>query len=159
MSSPSDDCVPYPSPPAVAIADWPDGSGVLSIPTELHDFDAGAWCVGHQHGLGAEALADHLWLHWCARVGASLVCAYYHDPMGFFVALLRASDGRVLKQLRVRPPRDAQWVGGVDRTRTWARATAIAAADELRCGDAGGAPSADEAWLHRQLDRLGRKAE
>jgi len=153
-----DDCVPYPSPTAVAVADWIEGGGVLIVPPELHEFDAGAWCVGHQHGPGAEAISDHLWLHWCAPVEASLVCAYYHEPMGFFVALVRAAHGRVLKHARMRPPRGIEWDDSLDRTRTWARATAIAAADELRCGLVDAPPRAeDDAWLRRQLDGLGRR--
>ena len=151
-------CVPTPCPPVVALSDWPDGGGVLIIPPELRDFDAGAWCVGHRHGPGAEAVADHLWLHWCAQVNGSLVCAYYHDPMGFFVALVRADDGRMLKHTRLRPRRGAEEPDSLDRTRTWARATAIAAADELRCGpvDPPGVAT-DDAWLRRQLDRLGHR--
>lgn len=154
----SDTCVPHPCPPAVAVADWPDGGGVLVIPPELREFDAGAWCVGHQHGRGAEAVAEHLWLHWCAQVNDALVCAYYHDPMGYFVSLVRADDGRMLKHARIRPPRGAEWPDSLDRTRTWARATAIAAADELRCGPVDAPAGAhDDAWLRRQLDRLGRR--
>jgi hypothetical protein len=154
----AESCIPYPCPPVVAVSDWPDGGGVLLIPSELREFDAGAWCVGHQHGPGAEAVAEHLWLHWCAQVNGSLVCAYYHDPMGFFVAVVRAADGRMLKHARIRQPRGVEWPDSVDRTRTWARATAIAAADELRCGsvDPPGAAH-DDRWLRSQLDRLGRR--
>lgn len=154
----AESCVPHPSPPVVALSDWPDGGGVLIIPPELREFDAGAWCVGHQHGPGAEAVAEHLWLHWCAPVNDSLVCAYYHDPMGFFVAVVRAEDGHMVKHARIRLPRGIEWPDSLDRARTWARATAIAAADELRCGAV--EPSIagqDDAWLRRQLDRLGRR--
>ena len=179
LDSQPDDCVRYPCPPAIPIADWPDGGGVLAIPGELQDFDAGAWCVGHEHGPGAEAIAEHVWLQWCAAVGSSLVCAYYHEPLGFFVALVRAADGRILRGLKVQPPRGVQWDDRMERSRTWARDTAIAAAAALRSATRGAtdasatstasgeaAPGqvdeaargeADEAWLRRQLDRLGRR--
>lgn len=166
MTEPSA-CIPYPCPPPIPLGDWPDSRERLEIPAPLHDFDAGAVCIGHAHGPGAEALSDHLWLYWCARVDDLLVCAYYHDPMGDFVALLRAGDGRALKGLKIAPPRHVQWEDGVERRRAWARATAIAAADELRSRTSADPPASDpvvaspadtDAWLRRQLDGLGRKS-
>jgi hypothetical protein len=156
MSDPRD-CVPYPCPPTIALADWPDGDGTfVHVPEHLHDFDAGRWCVDHEHGPGAEALAEHLWLHWSARVGETLVCAYYHDPLGYYVALVRASDGRALRLLKIRPPRSVRWEDDLQRCRTWARASAMAAATELRAAPEAPAESADEAWLRRQLGTLGK---
>lgn len=161
------DCVPYPCPPPIPLGDWPDSHERLEIPTHLHDFDAGALCVrhaqghaqGHAHGPGAEAISDHVWLQWCARVGDVLVCAYHHEPMGDFVALLRSGDGRALKGLKIAPPRHVRWDDDIERRRAWASATAIAAADELRARPPADAepPAEAEAWLRQQLDGLGRK--
>ena len=162
-------CVPYPCPPPVPLGDWPDSRERLDVPGPRHDFDAGAICLDHAHGPGAEALSDHVWLQWCTRVGDLLVCAYYHDPLGDFVALVGAGDGRALKGLKIAPPRHVKWEDGPDRRRAWARATAIGAAQELRArasagkaaspADAGEATAAAQAdaWLRRQLDALGRK--
>ena len=154
------DCVPYDCPPPVPLADWPDSDGRLKIPPELHDFDAGQWCVGHEHGPGAEALSDIVWLHWCARVGDLLIVAHYKESVGYFVSVLRAADGQAVKELKVRPPQELPGGEGYARQRTWARATAIAAAEELR--GSGGRPSDDvlgdgAAWLRRQLGSLGRR--
>ena len=168
-------CAPYPCPPPIPLADWLDSSERIEVPEPLHDFDAGPVCVEctpGAHGPGAEALSDHLWLQWCARVGDLLVCAYHHDPLGDFVALVRAADGRALKGMRVAPPRHVHWPDGIDRRRAWARATAIAAAGELRARPSAGAAAGEsdpvtagharaaaetDAWLRRQLDGLGRR--
>jgi len=153
----SEPCVPYPCPTAIALADWPDGDGTtVRVPAELHDFDAGAWCLGHEHGPGAEAVEEHLWLHWSVRVGDAVVCAYYHDPLGYYAALLRASDGRALKLLKLRPPRGVEWDDAPHRCRSWARLCAMTAAKELSSGPSPADGTEHEAWLRRQLDTLGR---
>jgi hypothetical protein len=147
----------------VSLGDWPDGDGLLNVPERLHEFDAGDWCVGHEHGPGAEALSEILWLHWCARVGDLLVAAYYKDPIGFFVAVAHVTDGRTRKELRLRPPRDelgAESAESFPRQRSWARLTAMAAAEDLRAAGgvvAGSQASEDAAWLRRQLGGLGRR--
>ena len=168
------DCAPLPHPPPIPLADWPDSSERLDVPPHLQDFDAGALCIDHVHGRGAEALSEHVWLHWCARVHDLLVCAYYHDPMGCFVALLRASDGHALRGLKIAAPRRAAREDGlpphgqadrpadgqdrVDRRVAWARATAIAVAQALRAQQpADPIPPETDAWLRRQLDGLGRR--
>ena len=155
------ECVPHDCPPPVALADWPDSDGFLRVPPELHDFDAGQWCVGHEHGPGAEALSDILWLHWCARVGDLLVAAYYKESIGHFVSVLRARDGRAVKDLKVRLAAGGPTEDAFRRERVWARASAIAAAEELRAS--GGTlddstPGDGVAWLRRQLGALGRRS-
>jgi hypothetical protein len=66
-----------------------------------------------------------------------------------------------VKELKVRLPAGAPAEDGFRRERVWARASAMAAAEELRAS--GGTlddstPGDDVAWLRRQLGTLGRRS-